>query len=135
MSWATIRTGMEAAINNIASLTVHPVMKDTLPEKNVAVVLPGEPLLAPSGHHNKVDVNIRVVVRVNRATAEDCQEALDAYVWPAGASSVQTAVEADNTLGGAVDDVQFQRVSNYGPSEGEQGKWQADVLFRAKVTA
>ena len=127
MSWATIRTGMEALIDNISGLTVHPVMKDTLPEKNVAVILPGDPLLEHSGHGAAVLVNVRVVVRVLRATAEDCQDALDAYVWPSGANSIVAAV-----TDGAY---QFIRVANYGPSEGEQGKWQADLQFWTLVDA
>lgn len=130
MSWATIRTGMETRLATISGLVAHPMMRETLPDKNIAVVLPGEPLIDAAGHGPYYWINVRVVVRVARATAEDAQAALDAYVWPSGANSIIAAVDADPTLAGTVDPVQFQRVANYGPSEGEQGKWQADLLFR-----
>jgi hypothetical protein len=34
-----------------------------------------------------------------------------------------------------VDDTRFLRVAAYGPTENEQGLWQADVNFYATVTA
>jgi hypothetical protein len=136
MSWATIRDGMKARLATISGLVAYDVMPDNLPDHDVAIVLPGDPLIEPAGHQRKVDINIRVVVRCTRATARDAQDALDAYIWPTGASSIQAAVEAGRTLGGAADDTQFVRVVQYGPSATDnKGQWQADVMFRAKVTA
>lgn len=136
VSWATIRDEMQTAIDAISGLSVYDVMPDTIPNKNAAVVLPGSPLLEPSGHRNKYDVNIRVVVRASRASAKDAQAALDDYMWPTGAASIIAAVEAMPTLGGAVDHVQFLRIDNYGTVDSTvQSVFQADVMFRAKVSA
>lgn len=135
MSWLTIRSGMETRLNTISGLKARRSMAATLPDKDVAVVLPGEPLLAPDGHRGMQSVNIRVVVRCKRGDIEDAQAALDAYIWPSGASSVIVAVEAEPTLGGAVPSgVYFTGVvSQYGASEGEAGAFQADVNFRAPL--
>lgn len=139
MSWATIRAGMRLTIDNATTdLVVHDRMPSTLPEKNVAVVLPGEPLYAPSGHRGAVDVNIRVVVRCTRAEPEDAQAALDAYIWPTGANSIVAAVEALPNLGGTVEVCQFMRVQGYGQSGdagANAGAFQADVIFKAVVQA
>lgn len=135
MSWVTIRTGMETRLATISGLKAFDKMPSSLPNQNVAVVLPGEPVIEAAGHGNKVDVHIRVVVRCVRATAEDAQAALDVYIWPSGGSSVQAAVEGGPTLGGAVDDVRFVRVGSYGSVENTAGGFQADIIFRAKVTA
>lgn len=131
MSWASIRTGMETRLATISGLVAHDVMAANLPDKDVAVVLPGDPLIEPSGHGGDVAVNIRVVVKCKRGDVADAQKALDAYIWPSGASSVIAAVDGDGTLGGAVDGTLFSRVANYGASEGEAGAFQADVQFRA----
>ncbi len=139
MSWATIRDGMKTRLDTISGLKAHDVLPSVMPDANVAVVLPGEPLLEPSGHAGMVDVNIRVVVRCSRATVQDAQNALDAYVWPSGTNSIQAAVEGGPQLGGAVDDCRFVRVAAYGTVEdaGTQtktaGAMQADVMFRGKV--
>lgn len=135
MSWVTIRDGAKGLVDNISGLIVTDVMPDVLPNKDHAVVVPSDPLIEPSGHHGVTDIYFRVVIRCQRATAKDAQDALDAYLWPTGASSIVAAIEADPTLSGTVDDVQFLRVQNYGIAEGTQGAFQADVSFKAKVAA
>jgi hypothetical protein len=132
LTWATIRDGMKTRLDTISGLTVHDVFPGVLPDKDVAVILPGEPLLEPSGHGSMYDVNIRVVVRVKR-TVKDAQALLDDYVWPSGAKSVIAAVQAGSTLGGAVDGVVDVRVSGYGTVE-DANTWQAEIQFRARVS-
>lgn len=127
MSWARIRDGMRDRLATVQGLQAFDVMPATLPDRNVAVVLPGDPLFQPAGHRGKVSVAIRVVVRCTRATVKDAQDALDALIWPGG--GVIAAVEGDPTLGGAVDDCAYVRVTNYGAVEGKPGSVQAEVEF------
>lgn len=134
MSWATIRDGMKTRLDTISGLKAFDVMPDSLPNANCAVVLPGDPVFEPAAHGLKVSVNIIVMVRCTRATAKDAQDALDAYIWMTGTSSVPAAVNAGRTLGGAADDCQFVRVSGYGVPENTQGAMQANIMFRAMVT-
>lgn len=142
MSWATIRDGMAARLNTIQGLSAVDTMRDTLPDKDVAVVLPGEPLMEPTAHRGKVGVNVRVVVMVSRASAKDAQDRLDEYVNPSGARSVIAAIAASRTTGqlpvdsvAQVDDTRWVRTTGYGPSAEVEKRWQADVHFYATVTA
>ena len=136
MSWATVRDGMKGLVDNISGLTVSDVFPDNMAsDKNYAAVLPGQPVLESEGHGGMTRINIRLHVRCKRATAKDAQDALDAYVWPSGASSVQAAIEADPTLSGAVDGCWFLTVENYDVLAGEPGVFAADVFFRAGVSA
>ena len=135
MTWATIRDGFKARLATIDSLTAHDVMPDSLPDKDVAVVLPGEPLFEPQSFDGLISVNVRVVVRCFRGRGTDAQDALDAYLWPSGAKSVVAAVYADATLDGKVDDMQFTFVGAYGAVQDKPGAFQADVYFRCTATA
>jgi len=135
MTWATIRDGFKARLATIDGLTAHDVMPDSLPDKDVAVVLPGEPLFEPLSEDGLVSVNVRVVVRCFRGRGTDAQDALDAYLWPAGEKSVVAAVYLDPTLGDAVDDTQFVLVGSHGAVTDKPGAFQADVTFRCSAAA
>jgi len=130
VTWATIRDGFKTRLATIDGLTAHDVMPDSLPDKDVAVVLPGEPLFEPQSADGLFSVNVRVVVRCFRGRSTDAQEALDAYLWPVGEKSVVAAVYGDATLDGAVDDTQFTFVGAYGAVQDKPGAFQADVNFR-----
>lgn len=129
MSWATIRDGMKTRLATISGLTTFDVMPDTLPNKDNAVVLPGDPLLEPAAHGAKKFINVIVKVRCSRASAKDGAAALDGYL-----ASIESAVDGGRTLGGAVDDCQLRNVQTYINAEA-QGVFEADVLFRAYGSA
>lgn len=133
MSWKTIRDGAKTRLDTISGLSARDTAPASLPDKDTATVLPGEPLIEPAGHRNKVFVRFGVYVRCVRGKLQDSQDALDDYLWPTGASSVKAAFE-HTTLSGTVDDVEFVNVSNYGGIEGTQGVG-ATVNFLAIVTA
>lgn len=133
MSWATIRDGMKTRLSTISGLVPYDVQPDTMPNKDVAVVLPGDPVLESTGHGKKTLVNIIVRVRCSRATSKDSSDALDAYIWPSGGNSIPSAVDGGPTLSGTVDDVRWSRTENYGSEV--QGVHQADLLFQAMVSA
>lgn len=132
MSWATIRDGMKTRLATISGLATYDTMPDVLNNKDVAAVIPGDPVLEPTGHGRKTAVNIVVRVRCSRATSKDASDALDAYIWPTGANSIPAAVDAGRTLGGTVDDIRWTRMQSY-VSE-TQGVQQADLLFQAMVS-
>lgn len=120
---------MNTRIDTISGLTTFDVQPDSLPNKDNAIVLPGDPLLEPAAHGAKKYINVIVRLRCARATAKDAQAALDGYI-----ASVEGAVNADRTLSGAVDDCQLRAIQGYA-NEGTQGQFETDVLFRALGTA
>lgn len=137
MSWITIRDGIDTTLTNaITGLTVRDTVPDTIADKDFAVVLYGDTVLEPAGHGTKTMVNFRVAVRCARATLEDAQEALDAYIWPTGSGSIIAAIKAAGTLQGTVDATRWVSVDRVGPIEATKG-WamQADINFVSTVTA
>jgi hypothetical protein len=132
-TWAEIRAGLKERLANIDGLVVHRAMPKTIADKDVAIVLYGDPLVAASGHGSKVNVGIRVVVRVTRGDLLDAQDAIDAYLWPVGPKSIVAAVNGDRTLGGKVDETQWQSSGSVGTLE--DGSMQADINFLVTVAA
>jgi len=132
-TWIEIRDGMKTRLATISGLVEHDTMPKTVPDKDVAIVLYGEPLVAPAGHGTLVAVGVRVVVRVSRGDLKDAQEAIDAYLWPTGAKSIVAAVAGDRTLGGKVQETQWRETGAIGTTE--DGSMQGEVSFRCTVTA
>ena len=133
-TWAAIRDGMKTRLATISGLSAHDVMPNTVADRNFAAVIYGEPLVTPGGHARKVDVNVRVLVRVQRGDPKDAQDALDAYVWPTGTNSIVAAVLAAPTLGGIVDDTSWISVDSIGPLVDEPTTWQANISFLCKTS-
>lgn len=131
-TWAEIRDGMKTRLATISGLSAYDTMPNVVADKNFAVVLYGEPLVIPYGHGGLVSVGVRVIVRVNRSTPPDAQDALDAYLWPTGSSSIVAAVNGDRTLGGKVEETQWQSTGSIGVLD--DGTYQAEVLFRCITT-
>lgn len=135
-TWAEIRDGLKTRLVTISGLMAHDTMPSTLPDKDVAVVLYGTPLvLSPSGHARKVEIQVRVIVRVTRATPPDTQDALDAYIWPTGTNSIVAAINAGRTLGGKVDDTRWIGTGSVGVPEGHPNSLQAELNFSCLVSA
>ena len=132
-TWAEIRDGMKTRLATISGLSNYDVMPKTLPDKDSAVVLYGDPLVSPSAHGSKVNVNLKVVVRCMRGDLKDAQDAIDAYLWSVGTNSIVAAVYAGRTLGGAVDDTQWLSTGSVGMLD--DGAVQAEINFLCKVTA
>ncbi len=131
-SWPALRDAFQTRLKTISGLSAHDVMPKTASDKDFAVVLYGEPLVAPSGHAGKVDVLVRIVVRCFRGPLPDAQNAIDQYLWPSGASSIVAAIYADRTLGGIVDDTQWVNTGTIGVVDDAM---QAEINFRCKVNA
>ncbi len=58
---------------------------------------------------------LKVVLLVSSADAQQAYDALDSYMDPLGAASLEAAVDADNTWGGSVDDGRLVSIDNIGP--------------------
>lgn len=135
-TWAEIRDGMKARLATISGLQAYDITPNKVADKDVAIVVYGEPVaFEPSAHARKVDVHIRVVVRVQRGNIEDMQDAMDAYLWPTGTDSIIAAVDGDRTLGNKVDDTQWQGTGSVGTVGATNEALQATIDFRCKVTA
>ena len=57
---------------------------------------------------------MKVVLAVSSASSLEAQRALEEYMEPEGARSIQAAVNADSTWGGTVDDGRLVSVDNAG---------------------
>ncbi len=57
---------------------------------------------------------MKVVLAVASASAGEAYRSLEEYTEPSGANSVQAAVDADTTWGGAVDDGRLVSIDNVG---------------------
>lgn len=133
MSWATIRDGMKTRLATISGLQAKDVVPANMQnDRDIAVVVPDDPLIERAAHGGAFDVMFSVVVQCARGPVGEAQDAIDAYVWPSGTNSIQAAVEGDPTLGGVVDDTQFMRVTGYRSTD-ESGVFQAQMDFRSRV--
>jgi len=134
VSWSDVRIGMAAALKAaLTGVSVYEMIPQALGgEPDLAVVLPGDPLILPTAHG--VDsVLIRVYVRSTRGTQKDGAAALDKLIAASGTQSVRAAVNADRTLGGAVEDTRFMRVESYGALQDQSGAFQAEIIFAADM--
>ena len=136
MSWATIRDGVKARLDTIDGLSAHDVMPQTLPDRDIAVVLPGNPVIEPDGHLAGVFVHFRVFVRCKRGKLKDSQDGLDPYLWPTGTKSIAAAVLGDTGLPkdgvNTVHDTRFTGVTQYS-GEDDSFAVSANVLFTARA--
>lgn len=123
---------MKTRLATISGLSVFDTMPATVADKNFAAVTYGDPLVVPSGHARKVNVNVRVIVRVSRGDFRDAQEAIDAYLWPTGANSIVAAVLGDPTLGSIVDDTLWVSADSVGVLD--DGTLQGSLNFLCKTS-
>ena len=136
MTLVAIRAEMKVRLDTIAGLSAHANMPSSLGDKDLAAVLPGNPVLEPDGHGGAAFVNLRVFIRCQRGSVKDSQLALDPYLWPSGTKSIANAVlgatglPVDGT--DTVHDIRLTGVTQYA---GEETGWavSAEVLFTARA--
>lgn len=134
MTWSAVRTGMQTVIKaNTTAVSVFDVMPPSpISESDVAVILPGDPLIEPYSHDEDI-VTIRVVAMAVRGSQQDGQRALDALIGATGTKSIRAAVNADRTLDGIVESTRFSAVASWGGMADQPGGFQADIIFRATL--
>ena len=102
---STVRTNMKTALQAVTGLRVL----DTLPD---SANIPTNGALAVVGmlditydftlNRGFDSATLSVLVIVGRMSESAAQDRLDGYLQSSGATSIKTAIEADKTLGGAV---------------------------------
>lgn len=113
---ADIRAGLVAAVAGIEGLSARPYTKSIA---DVPVLMVGGPEIEYDktfgrGHD---DYTIPMIVLCSKVSDEDSQARLDSYLDPFGDSSIKTAIEADSTLGGVVEDLRVVSTTDYGMHE------------------
>lgn len=112
-----IREGLAAAIRAVEGLQAEPYARD-IASVPVAMVGGPDPLEFDKtfgrGHDDYV---FPVIIFSSRTVEEVGQHTLDAYLDPFGPLSVKTAIEADSTLGGVVEDLRVESAREYGPHD------------------
>lgn len=127
-----IRNAIAVNISEITGLRADAQARDTVTVP-CAVVLPGNPyitygvtmdgpVMGGPVMGGAVNLNLAVLVLVSDgAPVDQVQQALDAYLGvgqhASVAASVPDAIESDPTLGGQVDFIQAQTVTQYGRIE------------------
>ena len=104
---ADIRSGIQVRLATITSLRAKATPTDTMvpPCAIVRYVGPVDGPYATLGGDSYDEFEITVVVP--KLSIERAEDALDAYRARSGASSIQVAIEGDETLAAAVDFAQF----------------------------
>ena len=102
---STVRDNMKTALQAVSGLRVL----DTLPDSaniptNGALVVVGMLDMTYDFTLNRGfdSATLSVLVIVGRMSESAAQDRLDGYLQSSGATSIKTAIEADKTLGGAV---------------------------------
>lgn len=119
---SAIRTALAASVQSVTGLRTDGQARDAVTPP-CAVILPGAPLMTYAVTMDGcVDINLAVLVIISDAApAEMTQRALDTYLSTGEgvdpASSVASAIESNNTLGGLIDFIQSVTVGNYGRIE------------------
>lgn len=114
-----IRTALAASISGITGLRTDGQARDQVTPP-CAVILPGSPLITYAVTMDGcIDMNLLVLVIISDAApVEMTQRALDTYLSTGNgvdpATSVASAIESNNTLGGLIDYIQSVTVGNYG---------------------
>jgi hypothetical protein len=128
-----IRNAIAANITRYTGLRCDAQARDAV-NPPCAVVLPGNPYLDYGvSMDGAINFNFIVLVIISDAApVEQTQRALDTLLGAGQdadiAASVPTAIEQDNTLGGAVDFIQAQTVTQYGRIE-----YAGQTVFGARI--
>lgn len=125
---ADVRAALATAIATVDGLSARPYTKDIA---DVPVAMVGGPEIEYDktfgrGHD---DYMIPIIILVSKVSDEDSQTKLDSYLDPFGDSSVKTAIEADSTLGGVVEDLRVMSTSDYGVHEVSGVNYLAGLLM------
>lgn len=113
MDIAAIRQALANAVGTIAGVQVHPSVPDSI--------------TAPAFGAGEVEIDydqtfhggLTVLLCKGRlyhsraAGADSDQPAMDAYLMPAGPTSIKAAIEADRTLGGVCQALRVERLHGY----------------------
>ena len=132
MDLTSIRNALATSITNLTGLRTDAQARDQITPP-CCVIIPGQPFISYSDTMDgALTINLVVLIIISDAAPVDStQRALDAYLGVgtgSGGVSVPTAIEANNTLSGAVHFVQAQTADSYGRIE-----YSGQVYFGARI--
>ena len=108
------KDGLSTLLANISGLRVLDYPADSVNEFPVAVVLVESRDATETLGGSTFTGKIKVVLLVSSANTQQAYDTLDGFMDPLGTSSVEVAVDADNTWGGNVDDGRLVSIDNIG---------------------
>lgn len=108
------KDGLSSLLSGITGLTVADYPAESFNQFPVAVVLFESRKAGESIGGSSFTGRIKVVLLVSSSDNQQAYDALDGYMDPVGATSLEAAVGADNTWGGNVDDGRLISVDNVG---------------------
>lgn len=107
-----IRVGLAANLSALEGIDASPYML-AQPIAPAIQVIPSEVLYDQTMARGYDQWTLLVQAFVGSVASQATQEALDAMLAPAGASSVKQAIESDKTLGGAAADLRVTSSTGY----------------------
>jgi hypothetical protein len=111
-SLSEIREGIAEALGAIDGIQASAYMLPN-PTPPTIQVFPEEVDYDEAGARGLDMWTLTVQAFVGTAGELEAQKLLDAYLSPAGATSVKAAIETDPTLGGVIDDLRVTKASGY----------------------
>ena len=108
------KDGLAARLSTVAGLKVLDYPADSVNEFPVAVVLFESRDATQTLAGSSFTGMIKVLLLVSSAATQQAHDTLDQFIDPLGGSSLETAVDADNTWGAKVDDGRLVSVDNVG---------------------
>ena len=108
------KDGLSTLLSNISGLKVIDYPAEAVHEFPVAVVLFESRDAAQTLGGSSFAGKIKVVLLVSSADTQQAYDTLDQYMAPLGTSSIEAAVDADNTWGSKVDDGRLVSVDDVG---------------------
>ena len=108
------KDGLASLLAGITGLAVVDYPAGSLNEFPAAVVLFESRKTGEAIGGSSFTGRVRVVLLVSSADTQEAYDTLDSYMDPIGATSLEAAVDADNTWGGNVDDGRLTSVDNIG---------------------
>ena len=100
-----VMAGIETQLKTITGLRTDQGIPEQISTPMAIVGVPDIPSYHESFAHGHLLIHPTVTILVSKAYSRTAQIALASYANPTGATSIHTAIEADKTLGGIVDDV------------------------------
>lgn len=110
-----VRQAIKAQLATVSGLTPYAIEPGT-PHLPAAWTLPVR-IVYHAGFGGEMTYTIGVTVGVLLGDLGQAQTALDEYLAPSGAKSIVQALEADPSLGGAVDSTRVVAMTAYGTRE------------------
>ncbi len=108
------KDGLSTLLSSVSGLKVIDFPAESVNEFPVATVLlqSRDPVQTLGG--STFEGLIKVVLLASSANTQQAYDTLDGFMDPLGSSSLEAAVDADNTWGGNVDDGRLVSVENVG---------------------